>query len=258
METQSNYNDNSFAERQVFRFKTWRSACQSGWLRIDDTIDRLGVRKLPNTWGRQPDFDRLPLFWRRGRGTVFGLKPTGRSWEREDFIVTPELARLAGDYSDVLKELEKGLRSSVITAIAVGSDGRESHLRPKVYARQRIRIFGAGTVKLHDRILPVWVRKKDFLTWLDERFPQLVKLNLKEWTRLIELLTELHKGKRVSHVNRSQLLELVRRWRGSLSKPDLEDLYAQIPEPARKGGKRDARFDQEVAAVVDQLRKELG
>lgn len=48
-------------------------------MRVDEAIDLVGRALFPDEWGRQRDFDMLPLFFRSGRTGLYTLVPNKKT-----------------------------------------------------------------------------------------------------------------------------------------------------------------------------------
>ena len=148
--------------RQQFRH-AWRPPRPPHVIRVDEAVDAIGLALFRDRWGKQPEFDKLPIFAYGGRLLRLESKKPPR-YEKVAVEPTEVVSSVASDFKQAFTLLRRALRSSV-RATYVGTYGSQHALRKPLLYTQGINIFGAGHVKLGKKRVTVWIDKKDFEYW---------------------------------------------------------------------------------------------
>lgn len=226
--------------RKQFRYKTWRPRCDTtNAMRVDEALDQIGLALFPDEWGLQPDFDLLPLFWRKHKSGIFGLVPHGRKSFKKVDLETPTeaIADLTSQFSEVYRTLRSGLRKQ-IRVKSVSDAGTRLSLRSEMLITQYVAIFGAGSIYLQGSRRRVWINKADYKSWFCKTIIPEKSLTEPIRTRVVEHLTAAWENKVVKTLNKQQIDQFLREWsRNRATKEDVESILQNLPEKARSGGR---------------------
>jgi hypothetical protein len=242
------------SKRQRFRYRTWRPSRPRNVLRVDEATDEVGYARFPREWGKQSEFDQLPLFWRPGKTGIYGLEPRAKRYVLTDVTQpSPTTIELTNRYAAVYRILRQGLKKKV-PAWAITNEGRKHRLRPPVLHTQAVRIFGSGTVKIDGERCRIWISKEPFFEWLQDHFLRVERVSEENRSILVDVLTNWPAARSKYSFSRRQIRELVAAWlRIRLKNTDLEQIVEDLPKRRKTGGRPTLRWNTDKAQILSRL-----